>query len=486
MDSATPLSAVKSQDSSDHFDLIVVGSGVASSFFLQGVLHGSRPPGRVLVLEAGGRFSHAEQLAERKAWTKESHRHFVNRTPEKVWHFSRTFGGGTNCWFGTTPRMLPEDFQLRSRFGVGDDWPLTYDELEPFYTQAERLMQVSGEPEMPYRMSAPYPLPAHRFSEPDTLLKRAYPREFFHLPTARSSRLSVRPICCNNGVCSLCPVDAKFTITNGLAAIYEHPAVTLRVGSPARRLLHSADTVTGVVFTDEAGVERRATADLVVLGANAIFNPHLLLKSGIAHPGTGEGLCEQVGATAMITLDGLQNLLGSTVTTGLGFNDMFGEHRRERGAFLYHTVNRATNLSLVPGRELARLEVIVAIEDLRQASNRVTVDPREEMPIVEHPRHSAYAQRTVDQLPGLLARYLAPLPIVEFDVIRARPTESHIQGTTVMGAKAATSVVDRHSVHHRMRNLVVLGSGTFPTASPANPTLTIAALALMSASHLFS
>lgn len=467
----------------DQYEVIIVGSGIASSFFLHGLLRANRVPRRILVLEAGGRYEHAELLRRPRHLLTESPGLFENKNPEKPWPFTRAFGGGSNCWFGSTPRQLPEDFQMRSRFGVGTDWPLSYDDLEPFYAEAEQLLAVSGANPMPYPMSRPYPLPPHRFSEPDELLHRAYPHAFFHLPTARASQAGPRNPCCNNGVCALCPVDAKFTVANGLSAPYEHPAVTLLTGAPVTHLETSGSRISGVAYRQQ-GRERVARADLVVLGANALFNPFLLLRSGLDHPQTGRGLCEQVGVKAMITLAGLKNLQGSTITTGLGFNDLLAAPRADRGAFLYHTVNRATNLSLKPGRELCQLEVIVAIEDLRQERNRVTAPATGDRPVVTYHGHSDYAQRTVARLPDLLADYLAPLPVENLEISGLRPTESHIQGTTVMGSDPATSVVDGHCLHYTARNLVVLGSGNFPTASPANPSLTIAALALFSAHHL--
>ena len=66
------------------------------------------------------------------------------------------------------------------------------------------------------------------------------------------------------------------------------------------------------------------------------------------------------------------------------------------------------------------------------------------------------------------------------------PTESHVLGTVRMGNDPAASVVDRHLVHHRVRNLLVLGGSAFPTGSPANPTLTIAALSSWAAEALLS
>ena len=77
-------------------------------------------------------------------------------------------------------------------------------------------------------------------------------------------------------------------------------------------------------------------------------------------------------------------------------------------------------------------------------------------------------------------------PIDEFNLgTRPAASEEHILGTTVMGDDPAKSVVDKHMLHHKVRNLVVAGSGVFPTAAPANPSLTIATLSLWSADKLF-
>jgi choline dehydrogenase-like flavoprotein len=78
------------------------------------------------------------------------------------------------------------------------------------------------------------------------------------------------------------------------------------------------------------------------------------------------------------------------------------------------------------------------------------------------------------------------LPIESIETVSEGDTAAHIQGTVVMGDDAATSIVDRHLIHHRVRNLIVLGASAFPTASPAYPTLTVSALSLWSADHLFA
>jgi choline dehydrogenase-like flavoprotein len=153
---------------------------------------------RVLVLERGYLDSHDWQLEnERQSHgvgeSQTSSRidpktTFVNKHPDKhEWVHNPSFGGGSNCWTANTPRFMPSDFEMQSRYGVGVDWPLSYDDLEPFYERAEQLMAISGPNDgSPYPRRSPYPQPPHQFTEPEKLLKAAYPDNFFHIPTARA------------------------------------------------------------------------------------------------------------------------------------------------------------------------------------------------------------------------------------------------------------------------------------------------------------
>jgi len=97
--------------------------------------------------------------------------------------------------------------------------------------------------------------------------------------------------------------------------------------------------------------------------------------------------------------------------------------------------------------------------------------------------HSDYAKRGAKQIPRMLDKLSEVLPI-ERVVTASWASAAHIQGTVVMGNDPATSVVDRHLIHHKCRNLLVLGSSSYPTASPAYPTLTISALSLWAADHV--
>lgn len=464
-----------------HYDLIIIGTGFASSFYLRGCLNWKNPPKNILVLERGEVLKHQEKL-EKKIYNQRAVGQFINRNPRKPWIFNSTFGGGTNCWWGSTPRILPGDFKMKSTYGVGQDWPISYDDLEPFYTQAEAIMEISGGSETPYPMSAPYPLPPHEFSEPDELLKAAYPDRYFHLPTARATIGGSRSPCCGNVVCGLCPLDSKFTIENGLIEIYRDSRVTTLYGHQVVGLEHRNTAITSAICRNSDEKTVKFQADHFVLGANAIFNPYILLKSSIDLPQTGVGICEQVGVKATVKLDGLQNTRGMTTTTGWGVNDLFGDHRKTRAGYMYNTGNSPMHISLEPNDPFCELEIMVAIEDFRQPDNRVVCDPNTDIPIVEYNTHSPEAQKTLDVMQEELEKEFSVLPIKEVRIEGIRKTESHIQCTTPMGESPEDSVVDKDCIHHTKRNLTVLGAGNFPTASPPNPSLTISALSLYAAS----
>lgn len=487
------------------YDVAVVGTGFSSSFFLLGLLPHLRSDAQVLVVERGGWLDHGARTKAAKApapgFTDESagkaradasntqSDRFYQRSGNetKVWRFTIGFGGGSNCWWSNVPRFLPADFESRTRFGVGRDWPIGYDDLAPYYEQVETVMSLAGpEGPWPYPRTKAYPQPQHRFNDAERLLKKAYPASFFAVPTARA-RIATegRNVCCGNGVCHLCPVDAKFTIQNGLMQVYRDPRVDVLLESEVVGVEKAAGRASGIRY-NLRGAERVANADLVVLGSNAMFNPAILQRSGIDHPKLGRGLHEQVGQMAAVFLDGVNGFNGSTSVTGhsyLLYDD--DARRREMAACLVETWN-VGRIRTDHGRWQQVLPVRMVFEDLPSDENRVAFNPdAPSKPRAHFKDHSAYTQKAIDRASADLARIMAPLP-VERIVLRPmlEESEAHIIGTTRMGKDPATSIVDGDLRHHQLRNLLVLGSGTFPQGGPANPTLTLSALALRAADRL--
>lgn len=474
-----------------NYDVIIVGTGFASSFFLMRYLEHAPANSRILVLERGNEDTKAWQLANRLHTSIDPDDLVNNETPGKEWYTSPGFGGNSKCWMGGTTRMMPGDFKLKSRYGVGYDWPVSYEDLEPHYDTVEQVMLVSGPADSPMRRSQHPPLSPHRFSDPDTLLKQHFPEGWYQMSTARASvSTGRRGICCASGICGLCPVDAKFTIQNGLATIYQDPRVTLKLRAEVQTVETAAGVARAVNYLT-AGSEQRATADLIVLGASALFNPHILLRSGFGNPLIGRRLHEQMPVYVTVDLKGVKCYNGSTVLTGLGYLFYEGDHRADHAACMIETWSspfayRPTDaLRLERGRWNERLMLGFLFDDIPSDDNRVTVDPKNPSKARVHFNdYSEYSKKAADRIPQMIDKLAEALPIERLVGTSLGTTAAHIQGTVVMGDDPATSVVDRHLIHHEFRNLLVLGASSYPTASPAYPTLTVSALSLWAADHL--
>lgn len=478
------------------YDLILAGTSFASSFFLHKYL-GKAPSGaKVLVLERGQMLPHAKRLeyARNQALglntfissLSNPNPTFDNTRSGKPWIFDPNFGGSSNCWTGCTPRFMPNDFKLRTVYGVGTDWPLTYEELEPYYCLTEEIMQISGPEETPYPMSKPYPLPAHSLSTTDRIIQEHYGPLYISQPMARASQpTGSRGACCTTSVCHLCPVNAKFTIENGLLPLYSDPRVRVEYGAQVYALDTAGDHVRGVFYMQDEK-EKSAKGETTALGTNALFNGHILLKSGDQNPFTGKGLCEQVGIYAYIYLDGLENVGGSSTITANGFMLYDGPHRRERAACIVENHNDAF-IRNEKGKWRQMLKMKFVFEDLPQPENQVLLSESKPLiPIARHKTHSEYAQRGIDYLHDNIEKLFSFLPVEKFDIDPfIQPTEAHILGTARMGRTAKEGVTDDKLIHHQYRNLFVLGGSAFPAISPANPTLTISALSLRAADLSF-
>lgn len=471
----------------DSYTLIVAGTGFASAFFLSRYLERAGRDVRVLVLERGARLDHRTQIERFDDYAADAAKAIDNRNPQKPWIFATLFGGGSNYWLGNTPRFLPADFAMATRYGVGVDWPLSYDDLEADYGEAEVRLAVAGASDAsPVPRSRPYPQPAHGWSEPEARLAAAHPGHFFPLPSARPTRRTERrPACCGNGYCDRCPIDAKFTVLNEMESVFRDPRVTLETGAPLLSIDATGGVARSVRYRTGDG-ERSARTELVALGANALFNAHLLLRSGLDDGRVGRGLCEQHGVVVDVRLRGLDGFQGTTSQTGHGYMLYDGEHRRERAAALIETWNVPV-LRPEHGRWRERLLLKAIFEEVPDERSRVELDPAApDRPVVRYAGLSPYVRRSAARLRSDLEKALASLPVEAIEIHEnPTPSEAHLLCTTPMGDDPRTSVVDRDLVHHRVRNLLVLGSGAFPTGSPANPTLTLCALSLRAADRLF-
>ena len=523
-------------------DAVVVGSGFA------GALLADRLAGqgiRTAILEAGPRVNRAgafETYLGAAAKTPESP---YERSPEADFpmsenpdHWYRQSGpdkfkstylkavGGTSWhWLGTCVRFLPSDFRLQSLFGRGADWPIGYDEIEPFYLAAERELGVAGNAahDLGSPRSGPFPMPPIPVSWLDGVCERALagtPWRVRPTPQARNSEAHQgRPACCGSASCiPICPVAAKYDAT-----------VHLRRAEAQGTALHDQTTAT-FVETDEDGRVaairfRRpdgsrgvARGRVYVLAANAVETPRLLLHSRSERTPHGvANTSDQVGRNLMDHPIQLSWALAEQpvwpyrgpLSTSAIENTRDGAFRRERSALRIEIGNNGwtwpTGGAVTLGGQLARrglrgkpLRAAVAdhaarevrlaslTEQLPEPDNRVMLDERERDPYgVPLPqlryRVGAYSRAGLAAARGIHDRIFARLNASEVHHSDTYQGAGHILGTTRMGDDPRRSVVDRDLRCHDHPNLFLVGGGAFPTASTANPTLTIAALALRAA-----
>lgn len=200
--------------------------------------------------------------------------------------YVKVVGSTTWHWLGTCLRHVPADFRLKTLYGRGVDWPIAYDNLEPFYAEAETEIGVSGDSYEPLGAprSTPYPMPAI----PRTYLDKAFARalegtvyQVRSTPQGRNSQdRDERPSCCGNASCiPVCPVQAKYDAT-------VHVERALKSGAA----LHDQTTATAVETGPDGriaairvkrpdGSEGRAFGKVFVIAAHAVETPRLLLNS---------------------------------------------------------------------------------------------------------------------------------------------------------------------------------------------------------------
>ncbi len=215
-------------------DVVIVGSGVAGAMTGHAL---ARAGVKVLILEAGPRVDRAKAVIRfRNSPTKGANSpypadpkvpqpdladigaYYVQAGPVTFNGLqARVVGGTTWHWGGLTLRYRPNDFRLKSKFGVGVDWPLSYDDLEPWYAEAERQIGVCGPPDYDWGSprSTPYPMPPIAPSYLDTVIGAACGKVGLTLGTFPHGRNSVgfddRPPCCGNASCvPICPIGAKY------------------------------------------------------------------------------------------------------------------------------------------------------------------------------------------------------------------------------------------------------------------------------------
>ncbi len=440
-------------------------------------------------------------------------------SPIKISNYNAV-GGSTVLYAAHYPRFHPSDFRVKSLDGVGEDWPIDYATLEPYYAQNDEIMGVAGLAGDPAYPPKDVPLPPVPLGRLGRALGRGFNElgwHWWHSDSAIATREhGGRAPCINLGPCIMgCAQGAKGSADVTYWPLATRQGVEVRTRARVSRItVDENGLANGVVYFDAEGAERRLRAEIVIVACNGVGTPRLLLNSACEQ--FPDGLANRsglVGRNFMFhpyaMVNGLFDdpLEGYKGPAGCGIiSQEFYETDADRDflrGYTFETLRGMTPVSTAlwamgDGRLpwgaghhrtfeqlFDRTAGLVAIcEDLPEEHNRVTLDPdltdRHGIPspkidytLSDNSRRMLdhAVARGVEVLRAAGARETfadAPLP----------PAGWHLMGTARMGLDPETSVVDSWGRCHDVRNLFVVDGSIFVTSAGVNPTNTIQALSL--------
>jgi len=451
----------------------------------------------------------------------------INATSRRVgaaYHHVRGVGGSTLHFLGEAHRLHPQAMALRSRFGVGADWPFGYEALEPFYAEAERAIGVAGPRDQGARWrSGPFPLPPHALSHASRQVAAGCGTLGLALQENSLAILSQpyegRPGCnyCANCIRGCPRADKGSADVTFVAAALATGRCRLETDRQAVFVEPGKDDrVVAVHCVDGAGTWRTLGARAFVIACGAVHTPRLLLASANGY--APDGLANESGQVGRNFMETLAWTVSGLHTMPLGshrgvpsdsicwdFNapdavpGVVGGCRFTAGAAqadLVGPVAYATRV--VPGWGAAhrramraafgRAVNITAIgESLPNDRSYIDLDPAR-----ADRRGLAYA-RIHSFLPEMELRRLAFMAETARAILGAAGvtdifeeygtydvfSSTHVFGTCRMGRDPAQSTVDPNGRSHRWKNLFVCDASVFPSSGGGEaPSLTIAALGL--------
>ncbi|MGA2451361.1 MAG: GMC family oxidoreductase [Polyangiaceae bacterium] len=517
-------------DTSRQYDVIIIGTG-AGGGTLAHALAGTGK--RILMVERGDYVPR-----EKENWSTRAVNLEARYQTKDVWrdrqgkplhpHTNYCVGGNTKFYGAALFRLRREDFgEIRHHGGISPAWPITYDELEPYYTKAETLYQVHGQrsedPTEP-AASAPYPHPPITHEQRLQDLSDDFAQQGlrpFHTPlgvmldeTSRHKSRCIRCSTCDGHPCLVsAKADAQVLCVD---PALEHANVTLLTNAFVRRLeTSSTGREVSKVVVDHDGEIGEYAASIVVVACGAINSAALLLGSANdKHPrGLANG-SDVVGRHYMghvnSVLMAVSRCPNPTIfQKTLSVNDFyFGSkdfefpmgHISFVGKLDRDTL-RAGAPALAPGFSLDimaqhSLDFWLTSEDLPDPDNRVTLDSEGCIVLTQRPNNEEGHKRLVAALEramkaqrkctvhgdqchtGLFARNLFVGERIPLAGV------AHQNGTIRFGRDPKTSALDVNCRAHEVDNLYVVDASFFPSSAAVNPALTVIANALRVADHL--
>ena len=528
-------------DSQSSADFVIIGSGVIGAMLGAKL---ARTGASVLMLEAGAdakrgdivaRFRNVSRRGDLMApypsldtaphpiYKPEDNGYLVQAGPYPYKaEYIRQVGGTSWHWAAQAWRNLPNDFRIHSLYGVGKDWPIDYDDLEPYYQEAEAIMGVGGSTETGSPRSQPFPMGEVALPYAMERLRDRLAGTFpvVSNTVARNSRFfDGRPPCCGANNCQpICPIDAQY---HGGIAVQQALAAGVKLQTRANvfQLEHDAQgRIVAANYYDPDKKVHRVTGITFILAANGIESPRLLLlsksdkfKNGLAndHDQVGRNLMDHPSTS--LAFDADEDVwLGRGPQSPASINTMRdGAFRSEHASYRMDFTNisrvdgATTNLikAGVYGKEFEsklrhsaarEMSVKNVLEVLPNPENRIDLaDEKDAMGIPKprahyriddytfkgHKRSQQDFAKIAELMGGTNLRYSKD---DDFS------NNQHICGTLSMGSDRKLSVVDQYGRAWDHENLFIASTGLLPTSSTCNSTLNAIAVALRTGAYIIA
>jgi choline dehydrogenase-like flavoprotein len=531
-------------------DVVVVGSGVVGAL---AAYHAAKAGLSVIMIEAGPRIERWEFVERFRNLSFERHnrsdfqgpfpeapnalepRYFPENNYIKLLgvdgvgykqSYLRLVGGTTWHWAASCWRHLPVDMKMKSTYGVGRDWPMSYEELEPYYVRAEEALGVAGpnetQKQSPADRSKPYPLDMIPWGYADTRIAEIVNPHGYNsvpIPQARGVQpYDGRPACCGNNNCQpICPIGAMYSGIHHVVAA-EKAGATLIDNSVVYKIETDArNRIAAVHYLDLDKKSFRVTGRAFVLACNGIETPRLLLMAADDRNPTGiANTSDQVGRN-MMDHSGFHAFFqaGEPLWIGRGpaqsscmVGPRDGPFRSEHSAskFIINNIAQtglATAAALQRGlvgkalddeirrRTACGVDLSISLEPLPNPENRLTLskDRRDPMglpcPDITYDVGD-YVRKGAEAAKPQLRHICELMNGTELNITTGLNANNHVMGGTIMGSDPRDSVVDKDCRAHDHENLWLPGGAAIPSASVVNSTLTMAALGIKAADSVIS
>lgn len=508
----------------DGADVCIVGAGAAGGVLAYELAKAGL---RVVVLEAGPfwdpqrDFASDELEMQRLAWQET--RLVAGNDPLRLGHNNsgRGVGGGTVHFTGVFLRFHESDFMTKTIDGVGEDWPITYRDLAPYYDKIEREIAASGPSHFPWgAFQGPYPYPVREpISANAQLFREGCDKLGIESVVAPLAILSApfdgRPPCINRGFCNQgCMPNAKYS------GLIHHIPKAIAEGAEVlsdcmvTEILMAGDRVSGVLFSHN-GLMHRQMARVVILAGFVVETPRLLFNSATSR--FPDGLANSSGWVGKAIMPhsshDVYGRLPEEVrlykgTPVLALTQHFYETDRERGFARGYTLSAhgARPVSMAGAIATEREDqTFLWGKQLRETMLDYNMYARITLvgEVLPHPDNAV-------TLSGEKDEYGMPVPKVTFsyqendrklyqhaigqmnrimEAMGGKPEHvvsdtAHLMGGCRMGNDPAQSVVNEFGQSHDIPNLFIAGASTFVTSGGSNPTNTVMALAARTADKL--